>query len=106
MHNLTAQWIPPNERSKFISAYVGGAVGVGAFFPIFGYVISHFTWEFGFHVCAFVGFIWYSAWLYFVYDSPAKHPRIDKEERRFIEKSLAGTYQNNRKVSNFNSYTI
>jgi hypothetical protein len=23
MHNLAANWIPPNERSKFVTAYMG-----------------------------------------------------------------------------------
>lgn len=23
MHNMTAKWIPPNERSKFVTAYLG-----------------------------------------------------------------------------------
>lgn len=29
-------------------------------------------------------------WFYFVYDSPAQHPRINKEEQEHIVKSLGG----------------
>lgn len=27
MHNMTALWIPKNERSKFVTAYLGSSVG-------------------------------------------------------------------------------
>ena len=32
--------------------------------------------------------VWLAAWLYMIYDSPAKHPRISPEERNYIEESL------------------
>lgn len=101
MHHLTAQWIPPNERSKFLTSYLGSSVGIAVFYPLFGYIISSFAWETVFYVSGIFGTLWYVAWLYFVYDSPAKHPRIDIEERLYIEKSLCKTVHTGKVESSF-----
>lgn len=88
MHTLTGRWIPPNERSKFVTAYLGSSMGVAITFPLFGFVISWTSWEWVYHICGIIGVVWYIAWCYFVYDTPAEHPRISAEERNYIEKSL------------------
>uniref|UniRef100_A0A182P9F4 Major facilitator superfamily (MFS) profile domain-containing protein n=1 Tax=Anopheles epiroticus TaxID=199890 RepID=A0A182P9F4_9DIPT len=93
MHHMAGQWIPPNERSKFVTAYLGSSVGVALNFPLFGFIISWTSWEYVYHFCGIFGTVWYVAWLYFVYDSPAEHPRIHPNERKFIESSLGITAQ-------------
>ncbi|XP_050080465.1 sialin [Anopheles maculipalpis] len=93
MHHMAGQWIPPNERSKFVTAYLGSSVGVALNFPLFGYIISWTSWEYVYHFCGIFGTVWYAAWLYFVYDSPAEHPRIHPNERKYIESSLGITEQ-------------
>lgn len=101
MNSMAAQWIPPNERSKFLSSYMGGSsIGIALFYPIFGYIIALLCWEWVFHLCGILGCIWYVAWVYFVYDSPAEHPRIDPQERMFIEKSLKGLLTQNTEIVN------
>uniref|UniRef100_A0A1S4H6N8 Major facilitator superfamily (MFS) profile domain-containing protein n=1 Tax=Anopheles gambiae TaxID=7165 RepID=A0A1S4H6N8_ANOGA len=93
MHHMAGQWIPPNERSKFVTAYLGSSVGVALNFPLFGFIISWTSWEYVYHFCGIFGTVWYVAWLYFVYDSPAEHPRIHANERKYIESSLGITAQ-------------
>ncbi|XP_037717338.1 sialin [Drosophila subpulchrella] len=93
MHVLTAKWIPPNERSKFVSAYLGSSVGVALFYPIFGYIIDWTRWEWVYYVCGVVGTLWFIAWQFLVFDSPAQHPRITDSERKYIEKSLGASSQ-------------
>ena len=66
MHHLTGRWIPPNERSKFVSAYLGSSVGVAIAYPIFGFIIKATSWEWVFHVCGLCGIVWYIFWLYYV----------------------------------------
>lgn len=42
-------------------------------------------------VCLFAGsfgMVWYMFWLLVSYESPAKHPTITDEERRYIEESI------------------
>ena len=36
-----------------------------------------------------LGVIWFIFWVYLGYSSPADHPRISKEEREYIEGSIA-----------------
>lgn len=91
MHHLCAQWIPPNERSKFVTAYMGSSIGIALCYPFFGWVMSNWSWEPVFYLSAVLGTIWYAAWLYFVYDSPAQHPRIDPMELIYIQTSLGDT---------------
>lgn len=93
MHTMAGRWIPPNERSKFVTAYLGSSMGVAITFPLFGFVISWTSWEWVYHICGLIGIIWYIGWCYFVYDSPAEHPRISAEERNYIKKSLGSSIQ-------------
>lgn len=46
-----------------------------------------------------VGTVWYIGWVYFVFDTPKKHPRIDSYERQYIEKSLEGIVHHDSKGS-------
>lgn len=99
MHHMAAQWIPPDERSSFVTSYLGSSVGLGIFYPLFGFILSALSWQWVFYVSGCVGTIWYAGWLYFVFDSPKKHPRIDPYERQYIEKSLEGIVHHDRKGS-------
>ena len=42
------------------------------------------------HFPGIFALIWYAAWEYFSYDSPASHPTISKAERFYIENSIGG----------------
>lgn len=93
MHNMTGQWIPPNERSKFVTAYMGCSIGIAIFYPLFGYIIEWLSWEWIFYSSGIIGSVWYIFWVLFVFDSPAQHPRITNEEREYIEGSLKGVVE-------------
>lgn len=88
MNNLTALWIPKNERSKFVTAYLGSSVGTALNFPIFGFIMKRYGWEFVFHFCTIIGLAWFFCWQYLVYDSPNEHPRILPSEKEYILKAL------------------
>lgn len=88
MHTMTAKWIPPNERSKFVTAYLGSSVGAAVTFPMCGYIIALWGWEYVFHVSGLLGTIWFICWWLFVFDSPSEHPTITDEEREYIVASL------------------
>lgn len=95
MHHLSAQWIPADERSSFISSYLGSSMGVAIYYPIFGWLMKSYSWEYIFHFCGAIGTIWFMFWNYFVYDSPALHPRIDPIERNYIHDKLGSSLQLN-----------
>ena len=93
MHHLTAQWIPADDRSSFVSSYLGSSMGVAVFYPTFGYIMRQFSWEYIFHFCGAVGIVWFLAWSYFVYDTPTDHPRISSIERNYIHEKLGSALQ-------------
>lgn len=70
---------------------MGSSIGVAITYPIFGFIIQTSSWENVFHFCGVVGTIWYCLWLYFVYDLPEEHPRIDPKEKEYILKALGST---------------
>lgn len=88
MNHITGAWIPPNERSKFITAYMGSSIGTAVTYPLFGFIMKETSWEYVFHFCGIVGIVWYAFWLYFVYDTPEQHPRIHPKEKEYILQSL------------------
>lgn len=93
MHVMIAKWIPPNERSEFVTAYFGSSIGVAISYPFFAYVMHYISWEWVYHICGIVGTVWWLAWLALVYDSPTEHPRISKSELQYIEKALGSSIE-------------
>ena len=57
-------------------------------FTIAGYVADYLGWEAVFYVTGASTLVWVVLWFYLVYDTPAEHPRIAKEEREHIELSI------------------
>ena len=51
---------------------------------------DYFGWEAVFYVTGGTTLVWIFFWFYLVYDTPAMHPRISKEEQEYIESSLEG----------------
>ncbi|XP_034229962.1 sialin-like [Thrips palmi] len=90
MHDMTAKWIPPNERSRFVTAYLGGSVGASVTYPVCGLIIDAMGWEAVFYISGALGVLWWLAWVVLVFDSPDEHPRIASTERLYIQKALAG----------------
>ena len=89
MHDMTAKWIPPNERSRFVSSYLGSSVGAAITYPLCAAVSSTFGWDAAFYVTSSLGVIWYCLWLCLIHDSPQQHPRISSEEKKYILDNLA-----------------
>ncbi|XP_078045525.1 putative inorganic phosphate cotransporter [Augochlora pura] len=88
---MTARWIPPTERSKFVSNMMASSLGAAITMPICGFLIASFGWESVFYVTGVIGLIWSVAWFLLVFDSPAQHPRISDEERRYIEDAIGSS---------------
>lgn len=99
MHHLAAQWIPPDERSKFVTSYLGSSVGLAICYPLFGYCLGIMPWQSVFYLSGLAGLVWCVFWYFLAFDSPSLHPRIDPLEELYIRKSLDGAIHNTRKVS-------
>ncbi|XP_030764010.1 putative inorganic phosphate cotransporter isoform X2 [Sitophilus oryzae] len=92
MHAMLAKWVPPLERSKFGAyVYAGANFGTIISLPLSGWLCSleyDGGWPLAFYIFGILGIIWFGFWLYFVYDSPTAHPRIDRQEQTFILASI------------------
>lgn len=85
---MAAKWIPPMERSKFIANMMASSLGAAITMPVCGFLIAQWGWESVFYITGVVGVIWSIGWFFFIYDSPAQHPRISIEERLDIETKI------------------
>lgn len=85
---MASKWIPPMDRSKFMSNMMASSLGAAITMPICGFLIAHFGWESAFYFTGIIGVIWSLAWFAVVYDSPSQHPRISDHERNYLEKVL------------------
>ncbi|XP_001356729.3 sialin [Drosophila pseudoobscura] len=88
IHPVAAVWIPPMERSKFMSNMMASSLGAAITMPVCGYLISVAGWASVFYLTGAVGLVWSLCWFTFVYETPATHPRISAEERREIEDAI------------------
>ncbi|XP_050302231.1 putative inorganic phosphate cotransporter isoform X2 [Anthonomus grandis grandis] len=83
-------WIPLNERS-FLTMIVMAGYYVSCIISmlITGYVsASWWGWPAAFYIFGVFCILWCVIWWIFAADSPKKHPRITKSERKYIEESL------------------
>ncbi|XP_043281754.1 sialin-like [Venturia canescens] len=87
IHGLPVSWVPPNERSRFLTACLGGSVGTAVTYPLCATIIHYFNWEAAFYVSSSLGIVWFLLWSYLVYDTPHQHPRISLEELEYISKN-------------------
>lgn len=60
IHPMTAVWIKPMDRSKFISNMMASALGAAVTMPICGYLISWFGWPSVFYSTGKLKFILFS----------------------------------------------
>lgn len=85
---LASKWIPPMDRSKFMSNMMASSLGAALTMLICGFLIAHLGWESTFYFTGIIGVMWSVAWFAVVYDSPAQHPRISETERNYLMKAL------------------
>lgn len=67
---------------------LGSNFGTVISLPLSGWLCSLELWggwPLSFYLFGSLGMIWYAFWLILVYDTPAKHPRIDPQEKAYIE---------------------
>lgn len=104
---MTAVWIPPMDRSKFMSNMMASALGAAVAMPVCGFMISWFGWPSVFYLTGLwfpnevlmklltidaftggIGVIWSLCWFFFIFETPSKHPRISDAERKEIEDAI------------------
>ncbi|KAG7226355.1 hypothetical protein INR49_013766, partial [Caranx melampygus] len=84
-HGIWAKWAPPLERSSYAGAVIA--------MPLAGILVQYSGWSSVFYVYGSFGVLWYCFWILVSYESPAAHPTITDEERKYIEESIGETAQ-------------
>ncbi|GFS51866.1 hypothetical protein TNIN_195591 [Trichonephila inaurata madagascariensis] len=91
-YTLIARWAPLQERSTLLSVCVIGThFGVVVSMPLTGYLCEHgFAggWPSAFYLMGSAGFVWFVLWIFLVFESPVKHPRISANELAYIQKNI------------------
>jgi ACS family hexuronate transporter-like MFS transporter len=90
----TSEWFPARERGLAGGLFnIGASAGSMLAAPVVAWAILTHNWQFAFVLTGIIGLTWAGLWLWF-YDSPATHPHLSDEERRYIregqEQHLAG----------------
>ncbi|RXG61910.1 putative inorganic phosphate cotransporter [Armadillidium vulgare] len=88
INNIIPKWYPKKERSKFSAFFFSGMqFGTVVSMMLSGYLCStDFLggWPSAFYVIGFLTVIWGVLWFILIKDNPQDHPRISKEELRYI----------------------
>ncbi|KAM0727450.1 Sialin [Formica fusca] len=88
MYAVIGHWIPPVERSRFMSSFQGFSIGIGLTYPLCAFIIVHFGWRAVFYTTGSIGLVWCIFWYCCAFDTPASHPRISKLELRYIQECV------------------
>ncbi|XP_059611115.1 sialin-like [Phlebotomus argentipes] len=95
LHHLIANWAPPVEKGKFIILIEGTAVAIIVTWQMVGALTEAMGYAWGaFYIPAILMLLMIAGWMFLIYDSPEKHPRISAEEKEYISSSLAGSITN------------
>lgn len=96
LQELIAKWAPPEEKGKFLSAFLSTGIGTVIDWSLSGIIIEHIGWQFAFYMVAVALGLFAVAWYFIVFDSPSKHPRITEIEREFILSKIGSSTTNER----------
>lgn len=89
MHALVPKWIPPLERSRFISSvYFGSNLSMMLTMAVTGVIVDYLGWDAAFYIPGAICLIWSGCWFLLVADSPSQHPRISHREKQYIESAV------------------
>ncbi|XP_071441488.1 sialin-like isoform X2 [Hetaerina americana] len=89
LNAAVGQWIPLEERDRFISFAVQGAtLGTVASLPLCGIILTSWGWRAVFYISGLLALCWGIPWFLLVYDSPSSHPRISKSEHDYLKSKV------------------
>ncbi|GAB0202126.1 vesicular glutamate transporter 1 [Grus japonensis] len=86
----------PQPRSLLAVETEGGSyAGAVVAMPLAGVLVQYTGWSSVFYVYGSFGVCWYLFWVLVSYESPAQHPTISPEERKYIEESIGESVGSN-----------
>ncbi|XP_049799098.1 sialin-like [Schistocerca nitens] len=99
LQSLVSKWFPPEERTR-LSGVIFSALNLGSVLSmgLSGILAAAGGWPLVFYFFGALAVVWFIPWIFLIYDSPDKHPRISEEEKEYILSSL-GEELNAKKVA-------
>lgn len=94
MYAIVGYWIPPVERSRFMSSFQGFSIGIGLTYPLCGFIIAYYGWRLVFYTTGTIGMLWCVIWYFLAFNTPQEHPRITPEELEYIELNVSEDIKN------------
>ncbi|XP_037952075.1 putative inorganic phosphate cotransporter [Teleopsis dalmanni] len=91
-HTFLSKWAPAEERGRLVSyCYSGAQFGTVIMLFVSGYIASSWMgWPSIFYTSGVAGIVWSIVWYMLSASTPADHPSITTNERRYIETSAQG----------------
>lgn len=89
MYAIVGHWIPPGERSRFMSSFQGFSIGIGLTYPLCGFIIANWGWRYVFYTTGTIGLAWCVVWYFLAFNTPNEHPRISSKELQYIELNVS-----------------
>ncbi|XP_069106177.1 sialin-like isoform X2 [Argopecten irradians] len=94
--SMQGKWLPRLERA-FLSniANAGAHFGNVICLPVAGYLSYSNVlggWPSGFYIFGGVAILWFFFWHFLIYETPAEHTRISKDERDYIQRTTGVRY--------------
>ncbi|XP_046383296.1 sialin-like [Ischnura elegans] len=90
LNAAVGQWVPLEERDRFISFAVQGAtLGTVASLPLCGIILTSLGWRSVFYISGLLALCWGIPWFFLVYDSPSVHPRMSMSEKEYLKSKMA-----------------
>jgi ACS family hexuronate transporter-like MFS transporter len=81
---VVAEWFPKRERALATGIFNSGAnIGAVVAPVMVPWILGIYGWQMAFIITGAIGFIWLIFW-WFIYEVPARHKKISKEEFDFI----------------------
>ena len=77
-----------NDMGVIRFCFIGCQAGTFVTYPLAGYITDELGWEYVFYIMGAASLVWGALWIYLIYDSPDVHPRIDKEELKYLQESI------------------
>lgn len=92
---LISNWFPQKERARATAYFMlGTPISAIIMSPISGYLLDHTSWRVMFFIEALPPLVWALLWWFGISDKPSVAKWISKEEKDYIETSLANEKTN------------
>ncbi|KAK4874690.1 hypothetical protein RN001_014050 [Aquatica leii] len=98
IYAVIGHWIPIQERSRFVTCFQGLSLGTTLANLMSGFIIAKIGWAYVFYAIGTIGLLCSLLWFLLIHDKPEQHPRISKQELRYIQENREQSLHSQKKI--------